>query len=240
MNGIHVIVTVGAFALLANTSVALAQQAATARAFDSGDSPNPWSGDDDWAFGYYKAECSEGGPAVGISAQHSGATAHSVLCKSPINGPFQWFTSNRETEIFSSSDSVDYPSHCAPGTSCDWDAGYLKGECSDTEFVIGVAQGPPQQGAFSAGLDHIRCGYFLFNPNGYTPSTTCHTVSLPGNHPASLPDGDWAPGIGVFGQPLYDKLECNPFEVMVGVSVGTFSPHKVHSIRCCTLQAGPG
>src|SRR5262249_278563 len=124
-----------ALALLA-PAPALAQSAPTPRAFDTDSNPDPWPYTD-WAFGEFKAQCSSGGPVMGLSAY---GEAHSVLCKTPATSgadfPFQ-DTSNDSTyqQSFYSSNSSAY------GSRGDWDYGYYKGECPGPgRFVIGVSQ----------------------------------------------------------------------------------------------------
>lgn len=195
---------------------ASAQAAATPRAFDSGDNPSPFPYSD-FASGEYKAECSSGGVVFGLSAYSS---AHSALCESPFTldggGAFSFNTSGTSTEVFSSSDSTDH------GTYGDWDSGYYKGDCPANKFVIGLGQ------TTGGALDHTLCASgTISGGQQWGPSTLgCRTLTLPGDHPSSLPDGDWADG--------YYKLECDYSEVIVGVSVDT-SNHHPHAIHCCTV-----
>lgn len=211
-----VIVTVGMSLLIGHA--ASAEQTATPYAFDNGSSPDPFPYTD-WDYGEFKAQCSSGGPVVGLSAATTGR-AHSVLCKSPIaNGDAYPFYSDTSTvETFLSSNSTHYGSHG------DWDNGYYKGECSSTEFVVGTAQ--TTGGAFG----RFICGG-ITTTDGLRPSNTCHTVAFPGNNPNSFPDGDWAYG--------YYKLACNPGEVTVGMSADP-STHNPHAILCCALHVTIG
>jgi hypothetical protein len=205
---------VGALVITLYAAHASAQQVATARAFDAGNSPDPWPYTD-WSVGEYKAECSSGGPAFGLSAF---GEAHSLLCESPYEHRFgddlQFNTDG--AQVFSSSNSAAY------GHYGDWDYGYYKGDCPSGDFIVGVAQTP------SGALDHVLCGYVPPDPDGLAPDPTdCEAATFPGDTPISLPDGDWAYG--------YYKLECPDNKVMVSISADP-SSHQPHGILCCGLR----
>lgn len=202
------------------SAFAVAQQAPTARSFDAGDSPAPFTPTHvDWASGEYKAQCSTGGPVMGLSAatEANGGQAHSILCKSPISGPFNFAdTSNffiqEEREDFSSGDSVG---------AREWDRGSIKGDCIN-HFVIGVAQ-----------TTDGRLGQLLCSDDcmmGLIPGTTCNLLTFPGDSPG-LPDTQWADN--------YYKLECGANQLVVGMSVNP-NTHRPHGILCCnTIAVNP-
>jgi hypothetical protein len=225
---IRLVISVAAVGIAVPIVSALAQQAATPRPFYASDSPSPWPYTD-WAPGDYKAQCSSGGPTMGLSAlgpvsgsggaPGGGAQAHSTLCKSPNSGSFPFSDTSgspSQVQTFYSSDSAGY------GARGDWDHGFYKGECSQG-FVIGVAQRTDRR------MDKILCSYPCID-DGMSASTNinnCTVRTFPGDNPSGLPDGNWDPG-------SY-KLACDPGKVMVGISSYPVS-HNPHAILCCSLS----
>lgn len=194
--------------------------------FDTDSSPSPWPYAD-WVWGQFKSQCPPGSPVVGLSASVWGMP-HSVLCRSPGAVPPLPFEppggATTSVQVFNASNSDGY------GARGDWSEMSFKGECPGGGFVTGVARDTG-----TGTIDHVECASAL----GSTATTNndCEFLSFPpvgafGDNPATLVDGDWAPG--------FTKLECTGGKVMAGLS--SYSPWAdgpagtAHGILCCGVS----
>ncbi|HKQ68496.1 MAG TPA: M23 family metallopeptidase [Polyangiaceae bacterium] len=176
-----------------------------ARVFDNGDSRG-FTGDGDWAFNRYKAECNADAYVFGMSASTSGARAHSALC---FGGGTNLVTGAGVTVDFSSISTQ------RDSTTGDWDVGFYKGECAANEAVTGVSQ------TTSGRLASVRCTPMTSD----TVLTTCTAREYDtGDNRGLVGSGDWAP--------FYFKGECGVGEVVKGVSAST-ATGAAHKILCC-------
>ena len=176
-----------------------------------------WSPIHDWASGSYKGECgivsSVGEPVTGVSSYVSGShQAHAVLCG------YQSFTT---TGSSCNSRPFDPGNNQGSTGRPDWDSGYYKADCRNSEYVSGVAQ------SLSGAVDSIlRC------PGGVTHSSCAPQTFYGQNASAYYSNGngdfDWG----------YDKGVCPSGEYVAGISAVANGANGVvgapHAIWCCS------
>jgi hypothetical protein len=199
-----------------------AQSTLTTRHFYQGDNPAPFSSfHTDWAPGLYKAQCSSGGPVMGLSINLGYARAVGCVTPSPFGYPLPFpdtSGSSANTQTFFASDSPGYTAHTH--VAYDWDPGYHKGECPGASIVIGLAQNPqPLE------LGKILCSSHNYDLTG----SPCSVRTYSSNAGAPLGSG-WEAG--------YAKFQCDVGQVMVGVSSHP-TVHLPHRILCCGMGPVP-
>jgi hypothetical protein len=161
------------------------------------------SGGSDWNYGYWKGDCTASEAITGISVETSNNYAHAGLCSDfRISG--------------SAVATLNQPGEQRRAQRIyDWDYGYYKLECGVNEFVSGLSQSPQNPSTFKG----IRCS------SGAGATSHCVTQDIgAGNHGFDSARADWDWG--------YYKSECNPGQVVVGVSVSP-STGKAHRLFCC-------
>src|SRR6266496_3474000 len=168
-------------------------------AFDT-DNARGYTGDGDWAYDEFKGECAANEWAVGVSSNPYTNRAHSLLCaaSTPENA---YFTHYQHT-IDISNGNDGYGNN---GVGYDWDYGYYKGECGNTEIVTGLSEQSYDTFVQRHGaLRHVRCSSRETNNVNCRPKifSTGNAIESPGDQT------DWASG--------YYKGECNG--VVAGVS----------------------
>jgi hypothetical protein len=189
--------------------------------FDAGDNRG-YTSDQDWAGGYFKAQCNAGDVVAGISAQSiyigPGLRAHSALCASGNvrvdSGTLA--STERARWLWGADDRADL------GTG-DWDPGYYKAECGKTEAVTGLAQSADG----NLKMASILC---TSTRNGLgSDENSCSTLvfSNTGDNRVNTSSGEWAN--------LYAKNECGTAQILKGVSRNP-SSGEIHSILCCPVQ----
>jgi hypothetical protein len=181
-----------------------------------------WSPIGDWAYGSYKGEC-----GFGIQGNHSVGF--------PITGVTEYgWPSYRMHALLCGNASFSYPTSCYarsfdPGNNQgstgapDWDYGYAKADCRNSEYVSGIAQSTsgsvntilccPGSGA------HQSCGPQIF-----------YAQNSPGYYQNNA--GDWDYG--------YYNGSCPTGQYVAGVSAVVAGspnggvPGAPHAIWCCT------
>jgi hypothetical protein len=162
----------------------------------------------DWDYGNYKGMCEQGQPVIGLSEDTSTTPkAHAVMCGSSPNAYLFGESSCRLLTFDGSAGTVQWYSD--PPPVGDWDWGYYKGECGQSEYVAGVAQ------STSGVVNGLYCC------TGNVRHASCEAVPFDSGNLSSY---DWDYG--------YYKAECNNGQYVAGVSAVTTSgtPHKVF---CC-------
>jgi hypothetical protein len=113
------------------------------RAFDPGDNRG-YTGQGDWDYGFYKAQCGTSEFVAGISQSQAGVTNGILCCPGSIHSQDAC-----EAEVIGAS----------PIPATDWDWGYLKAQCQTPgQYVAGVSAIP---GGNNAGTPHaiLCCQY---------------------------------------------------------------------------------
>jgi hypothetical protein len=104
--------------------------------FDPGDH-RLYTGDSDWDYGYYKAECGQNQFVAGVSQSTSGVVNGILCCTPPSPGAVTHQGCQRELV----NSTLDAP----PDPTWDWDNGYYKATCSYSDggvlagYVAGVS-----------------------------------------------------------------------------------------------------
>jgi hypothetical protein len=166
-----------------------------------------YTGDGDWALGYWKGECAATDVLVGVSRSTSPGWIHDLFCRKSYYTPF-----------VSSGTTIDFRTRDArrDTTTGDWDPGYIKGECGYFEGVTGLAQDPNQ-------VVRARCTVVAYS--GYY---SCHRRDFwQSDGRDSNSGGDWDPG--------YYKGQCGDgLGYVKGISKD--SSGKIRSLLCCTAR----
>jgi hypothetical protein len=175
-----------------------------------------WSPISDWAVGSYKGECGitslGGSPITGVTAFTSGShQAHAILCGDVT---------------FPVTPSGCYVRRFDPGNNQgstgapDWDRGYYKADCRNTEYVSGVSQSGAgaENGILccpASGLSHASCGTQTF----YAQNSAAYYSS-------GSADFDWG----------FDKGLCPAGDYVAGVSAVASGSNigAPHAIWCCS------
>jgi hypothetical protein len=174
------------------------------RVFEQGDSNAAFP--TEWDFGNYKGDCGAQAAITGLSSDPNNSFAHGLLCWSASTGEF----AGSGVATVSPVSSGDHRRYSRNG---DWDPDYYKSECGLNEYVSGVSQAPG-----SGAIHGIRCASANMTASG---TSNCET------HLVTRDDGvtfEWD-----FG---YHKGQCNPGQVVVGVSAET-AAGLPHAILCC-------
>lgn len=113
---------------------------------DAGYNENNWALGD-WAPGEWKGECAPGQGLQGLSRNPTTKQLHGLLCVGTANGG-----------SYSSPTTLDVTQHDDQRTptmygSYDWDPGYIKAECNNSQMMVGISHDP--NGGVAVG--HARC-----------------------------------------------------------------------------------
>jgi Chitinase class I len=167
--------------------------------------------DGDWSPGNYKGQCAQNDAATGL-AIGADLKAKRLQCE---NGRGAWTWGSATVNPQSGDDRRD-------GSTGDWNFGNYKGECGQSEAVIGVSRGTSD-----GNIKHLRCAPV----SGGAPSSCYARTIDAGDNRGRTSQGDWEQG-------SY-KGECADGEWIKGVSV-TPSTGKAHAILCCGGGGGGG
>jgi hypothetical protein len=167
----------------------------------------------DWDYGRGKAMCRAGERIVGLSANVRDGQAERALCR---NGGDP-YTGIRTVPL--TVDARADQRHAA--RIPDWDFGYYKLECGQSEYVAGVSQ----NASFVQGSNRFHA--ILCAAGKRLPAGTggCRTrLLLARDDRATTATGDWH--FGAY------KAECGSAEYLAGVSVSP-STGAPHALLCC-------
>lgn len=221
MNKKRVALGVGT-AMMALSSVALATTYYTEQ-FDSGDNRG-YTSDGDWAVGSYKAQCNQNEPMNGISATsidiRPDLRGHSGLCESGAYSVGSGSVGSLGTETTHSLTGYDDRGDTGTG---DWDVGYTKAECAQTEAVTGIAQ----SGDSYLNMTSILCTWISSEIASNDSSCTTLVFSSYSDNRLNTASGDWAVD--------YSKNECGANQILKGVSADP-STGEMHAILCCNAE----
>lgn len=176
-----------------------------------GNDDRGYTGDGDWAPGYWKGECAATDVLVGASRSTTQGAIHDVLCKKFLYTPN---AAAGSTLVFTTRDSRRDTS------TGDWDPGYVKGECGYFEAVTGLAQTPDN-------VTRARCAAAAY----YGYESCRRRIFWRGDNRESGSGGDWDYG--------FYKGQCGDGLAYVkGVSKD--SSGKIRSLLCCTARYPEG
>jgi hypothetical protein len=194
--------------------------------FDSGDNRG-YTADGDWAVGSYKAQCNYDDPMSGISATAIGIRpdlrGHSAICSAGAYIVGSGSTGTYGTETVHSLSGADDRGDTGTG---DWDVGYTKAECAQSEAVSGVAQ----SGDSSLNMTTILCTWIESEIASNDSSCTTLVFSSYSDNRLNTASGDWAVG--------YSKNECGSNQILKGVSSNP-NTGEIHAILCCDAEPFP-
>ena len=170
----------------------------------------------DWDPGYWKGSCADNEKLLGISnnTDTNNAYLHRGLCV-----PKYW---GGQTRLLATDGSRNVQEFQRQG---DWAPGFLKLECGENQYAIGVSQAASAttaQNQKTYKVHGLLCATAGGKDLGDGVITTVRQFDTDSSVDSENPSGDW--------DLAFFKGQCNPDEKLVGISIGLNG--RAHSILC--------